>query len=162
MLRNVRLLFGVGSAPAAAEKDGGKYTAQRIVEATAKLASSAVDVSCLLIYQFCKRRIRSSEPVHPDSLRAVAVFCKLHKRMQGISMGCTVGCSILYANYVGQLTVQVMRRLESPRAICDSMAALVQGDLGARGASANPAELLLPLNPTGNSHSCMQYSMSCI
>lgn len=43
-----------------------------------------------------------------------------------------------------------MRRLESPRAICDCMAALVQGDLASKGsAQPNHADNLLPLTPQG-------------
>lgn len=46
--------------------------------------------------------------------------------------------------------VQVFQSLESPRAVCDCMAALVQGDLGAkRSAELTHADNLLPLSPSG-------------
>ena len=45
---------------------------------------------------------------------------------------------------------QVLLTLESSRAICDCMAALVQGDLGAKHSSdLSHADNLLPLSPSG-------------
>lgn len=52
---------------------------------------------------------------------------------------------------VGFAGGQVLQKLETPRALCDCMAALVNGDLGTVPESAKPRDSLLPLYAVNDS-----------
>ena len=81
----------------------------------------------------CHAHAESSSTVRPHD-----VDCQVHDE------------SSLHDESSSTVMLQVMRRLETPRAICDCMAALVQGDLASKGSlQPNHADNLLPLTPTG-------------
>lgn len=73
-----------------------------------------------------------------------------HSKGVSASTGKPLSTEMCRAFQAKLLLAQVLGSLESSRAICDCMAALVQGDLGAkRSSDLTHADNLLPLLPSG-------------